>query len=279
MLFMPNIMIPKNDIMLSSAKDVETICTPLHNLGITYFSYVRIYNDGSRFDINNNADFSEAYYYKSNCYQLYAPEMNPRAFKNGFLFASPNFVDQCENLREISHSFSAANIIVFIKKQSNYCDLWHFGSPPNAHDMINTYLSNLDVLKLFRFYFEDKGAPLIKQFEANRLVTNKEPILTTSNNLTLSSNKTLANNKYLNTLRIDRYQLGEDYNYQHLTKREVECIKWCIKGKTAKETALILNITKRTVNAHLENAKQKLNCYKQSVLIYRAIDLGIVDVL
>jgi DNA-binding CsgD family transcriptional regulator len=270
---------PNNDIMLSSASNVDTICVPLRQLGITYFGHVRIYDDGSRFDINNNSIFSEAYYYKSNCYQLYTPETNPRIFEDGFLFTSSGIIDQVKELYEISHAFSVGNLMLFMQKHSNHCDLWHFGASPNISGMINVYLNNLDVLKSFCFYFKEKGEHLIKQFEKNRIRMKKDQSII-ANEVPKSLFDTFqARNQCLHALKIDRYHLGESYNHHHLTKREVECIRWCVKGKTADETSIILGISKRTVNAHLDNAKQKLNCYKQSLLVRRILDLGIIDAL
>jgi DNA-binding CsgD family transcriptional regulator len=275
---MSHLMIPNNDIMLSSASDVDAICAPLRRLNITYFGYVKIYNDGSRFDINNDSVFSEAYYYKSNCHQLYAPETNPRIFENGFLFTSSGIIDQVKELQEISQTFSVGNLMLFMQKYSNYCDLWHFGALPSIPGMINIYLNNLDILKSFCFYFKEKGKHLIKQFEENRMrVKNKQSAIASEPQLLSDTCQTRS--QCLHALKIDKYHLGESYNHHHLTKREVECIKWCIRGKTANETSLILDISKRTVNAHLDNAKRKLNCYKQSLLVRHVLDLGIIDAL
>jgi|GEM_PF-2667377 len=44
-----------------------------------------------------------------------------------------------------------------------------------------------------------------------------------------------------------------------LTKRENECLYWASLGKTAGETACILNISERTVRFHLNTAKEKLD--------------------
>jgi len=265
---------PKDDPMLLLAKEVDEICKPLRSLNITHFGYVRIYNDGSRFDINNNAEFSEAYYYKTNCYQLYTPEMDPSSLKDGFVFASAGIIDQHKLLHELTQSFSIGNVMLLVQNHVNYCELWHFGAHPNMHGMVNVYLNNLDLLKAFCFYFKDKGAKIIKTFEKNRIRVEKKPanIIHTIDNLTVREN-------CLQHLDIEKYHLGEIYENHYITKREAECIKWCIQGKTAGEIAAILNITERTVNAHLDNVKRKLNCYKQSILTRRIIDLGIIDAL
>lgn len=42
-----------------------------------------------------------------------------------------------------------------------------------------------------------------------------------------------------------------------LTPREIECLQWATKGKSALDTARIMQISRRTVVFHIENAKQK----------------------
>jgi len=49
----------------------------------------------------------------------------------------------------------------------------------------------------------------------------------------------------------------------YLSKKEIACVNWMIKGKSSLEIATIFGISKRTVEAHMNNIKRKLNCYKQ----------------
>jgi LuxR family transcriptional regulator, activator of conjugal transfer of Ti plasmids len=43
-----------------------------------------------------------------------------------------------------------------------------------------------------------------------------------------------------------------------LTARELECLRFAADGKSAWETAQVLNVTERTVTFHIENARRKL---------------------
>ena len=60
--------------------------------------------------------------------------------------------------------------------------------------------------------------------------------------------------------RPNRYRITSDSSV-YLSKREMECVKWLKHGKTAGEIGMILNITKRTVDAHVSNIKEKLGIY------------------
>jgi DNA-binding CsgD family transcriptional regulator len=44
----------------------------------------------------------------------------------------------------------------------------------------------------------------------------------------------------------------------NLTERELDSLTWAARGKTSSEIALILGLTKRTVDFHIDNARLKL---------------------
>ncbi len=54
----------------------------------------------------------------------------------------------------------------------------------------------------------------------------------------------------------------------YLTKKEIECVRWMIRGKSAAEIGGIVHASPRTIEAHLNNVKIKLNCFKQFQLGY-----------
>ncbi|HEX2546049.1 MAG TPA: helix-turn-helix transcriptional regulator, partial [Ramlibacter sp.] len=59
-----------------------------------------------------------------------------------------------------------------------------------------------------------------------------------------------------------------------LSPRERECLELAFQGKTARETALQLQCTERTVNYHLANAMGKLKVDNKMAAIQRACWLG-----
>lgn len=62
-----------------------------------------------------------------------------------------------------------------------------------------------------------------------------------------------------------------------LTVREKECLLWATEGKTAWETAQILNISERTVTFHLQNVQGKLGVNNRQQAVARAVALGIIE--
>jgi len=61
-----------------------------------------------------------------------------------------------------------------------------------------------------------------------------------------------------------------------LSARQMECLWWASRGKTSKETAIILGVSERTVNFHLYNAFGKLNVHNKNAAVARAIMLDLL---
>ncbi len=62
----------------------------------------------------------------------------------------------------------------------------------------------------------------------------------------------------------------------HLTRREIQCLKWAAAGKTDSEVATIINISVPTVRFHITNAARKLDVTGKAQAIHRATTLGYV---
>lgn len=63
----------------------------------------------------------------------------------------------------------------------------------------------------------------------------------------------------------------------NLTPRERECLTWAANGKTDAEIGMILNISHRTVNAHMANAYQKLGCVSREQAVVKALLLRLIS--
>lgn len=62
----------------------------------------------------------------------------------------------------------------------------------------------------------------------------------------------------------------------HLTRREIQCLKWAAAGKTDAEIATIIDISLPTVRFHITNAARKLGVAGKAQAIHRATTLGYV---
>lgn len=62
-----------------------------------------------------------------------------------------------------------------------------------------------------------------------------------------------------------------------LSAREIECLNWASKGKTAHESSIIMGISESTVVFHLRNAGVKLNTVNRTHSVARAILDSYID--
>lgn len=62
-----------------------------------------------------------------------------------------------------------------------------------------------------------------------------------------------------------------------LTGRELECLHWASLGKTSWEIGVILGITERTINFHIQNACRKLHARGRQAAIAAAYRHGFLD--
>jgi DNA-binding CsgD family transcriptional regulator len=61
-----------------------------------------------------------------------------------------------------------------------------------------------------------------------------------------------------------------------LSRCEEQCLIWAAKGKTVKETSDVMNLGIARVRAHLDGARQKLQCMNLSHAIAVAVATGVI---
>lgn len=62
-----------------------------------------------------------------------------------------------------------------------------------------------------------------------------------------------------------------------LTEREIDTLTWSARGKTSSEIAMIIGLTKRTVDFHIENARRKLDVATRTEAVVKAASGGLID--
>jgi len=65
-------------------------------------------------------------------------------------------------------------------------------------------------------------------------------------------------------------------HHSKLTPRELEVLRWVANGKSAWEIGEILEITKRTVDEHVQTAVRKLNAANRTHAVALALRDGIL---
>jgi DNA-binding CsgD family transcriptional regulator len=63
-----------------------------------------------------------------------------------------------------------------------------------------------------------------------------------------------------------------------LTDREKEVLKWAGMGKTSDETAMILSVSRKTIEAHIKSAMLKLGATNKTQATVQAVYRGLIDI-
>jgi DNA-binding NarL/FixJ family response regulator len=62
-----------------------------------------------------------------------------------------------------------------------------------------------------------------------------------------------------------------------LNERETEVLTWAARGKTSAEIAQIVDLAKRTVDFHADNARMKLNAATRMHAAVKAASCGLIE--
>lgn len=269
---MSEIILPKSNIMLSMCSAVKSITDPLRKFGIIGFSYTRVYDDGTFIDASDHVDAMELFYYGSNLYKYYTPDIVPEMLKGEFFLCSA--LGDNIALNTLRETFSIDHIFVLTKRRLGYFEVFNFMGDTNNPSIVNFYINNLQILEAFASYFRKSAADIICKYEVDKVFRSKDFFLQHEGQL---------QDNIINTHRETFIPSAHDNSFElkkipYLTRREKECLTWCVKGKSSTETAIIMNISRRTVEVFLSKIKNKLDCYKQTELVKKAIKFKICEI-
>jgi len=68
----------------------------------------------------------------------------------------------------------------------------------------------------------------------------------------------------------------QQHDFPGLTRRELECLRWTMEGKTAWELGRILGIAEQTAVRHTHNASRKLGCVNKHQAVLKALRLELI---
>lgn len=70
------------------------------------------------------------------------------------------------------------------------------------------------------------------------------------------------------------FSIGHHYGNYKITNREAETLFFILRGYSAKEIALRLNLSRKTIEYYIQQLKNKFSCNKRSELIEKCISFG-----
>ena len=256
--------IPKNHPYFGLSKDLDQILQPIKSLGFNHIGYQRVYNDGTFLDLDSKPHLLELFFIELKGLTTinYEKLINqPDGFE-----ISLNSTVNSKAILAVREKFSIHHTLNLIKSHPNYVERLQF--PIKSNNLQEFYyLNHLVYLKQFAQYFNEKAAKIIREAEKYKFKVRGE----------IERFDNISSELHKEKLNLRRFDLGKKYGYGHLTGREIECMQWLARGKSSAEIAALIGISHFTVNRHIENCKNKLRSYKQTYLIAKCLELGIIE--
>jgi DNA-binding CsgD family transcriptional regulator len=267
-----------SDILALEAS-IHEICQPLFlKSPLTYFHYLKIYLSGQAFVLST--DERPIIYCAEHqlcptleCWDSPQPR---KLVWNNELFGLCAFEPlRHESLHTVlREQFNLDFIFNFVQKNITDYEFYCFGAPPEHHEAMEYYICNIKTLNEFRFYFKDHARSHIQKYDNPMyyLQLIKAQQHQASRVLRPFFETELQS---VNVPTPKRYYLEGKYHGITLSLKEAECLKQLAEGKTAKEAALSLHVSHRTVEKYIDQLRKRFNCISKSELSRIAYELGI----
>ncbi len=248
------IVLPDSHILYRTANDIQQICVPLNTFfNVTTFTYIKIFDDLTRIHLDTNPNFNKLFYKK--IYQYYKTTGITECHHWDSGYNTLYRLDETEAYRD-AKSFNIGDGVVISNYSNGVTELCYFSLSRHCQNKeVTNLINNIDLLYKFILYFRYKASSIIKEAEENPIAL---PFLKPNAIKNTFSMHPVQRELFLKTINIDD---------GYLTKREIECSRLLAEDMGMKEIARILNISHRTVEKHLNNAKRKLGFKKQSCLV------------
>ena len=259
----------KNSSIKNSNK-IKLITRPLSDiLGVKYFHYGKVNENGEHFFITNNIGVNEYWWslqeFNQNPYVVHPKHMHS-------CVSLPKTQDSplCQKTMNYAHKELHLNhMAVFTKKNNGYYETFTFGSDISDHHIYELYMNERNLLMKYMDYFKCEAETMIHQLEDNPvdMLDYLGPKFYKPDFTIISGAKKSAKRKFLQRIG----SLIQGVGHVKLTNRELDCLRLYFQGKTAKETGEILQLSTRTIEHYFENIKMKLCCNSKKDL-YKHID-------
>lgn len=235
-------------------KEITKLCLPLKHIGnVTGFVSYVIFNDGHSFVLSNlDTAFLEMYWHEG---------LNKQDRSTDLSYFSPQKkMYLCDDTKTVGDDLKSNLESKFKQHRTFYMTR----SAPECRFVFGAlhghaveqpdrlYESIKDDFQSFCINFIDETIPLIKEHHpdySRSFILNDKAYRHSALNMSVHQNN-------------------------HLTEREAECLYWAAQGKSSEETAIIMSISRYTVEDFRKSIKRKLNCTTLVQAIYESIKHG-----
>ncbi len=247
------------DYSLANVGRMGQLCNQyLFETAITTMCYVRVYRSGQMLYLSNDETWLNLYYNNEFFNAASHTDSYIVTGKENYYFWPDEGGDDVFNAA-ISHNMCYG--FNLRESSSDYYETFIFNTNKEHPEVNNYYINHIPHLK-----------KIIQVFKAKVLeeLLIKPPVLYQLDQSVIAVINKLEDNEagVENVNRLAMPSLLVD-GKQRLSKREVECLYWTCLGKTADEIAMIMGLSKKTIESHFYNMKIRLNCASKPQLIHK----------
>lgn len=248
----------------ANAQELLELCRPLTELNISTFSHIRSFHNNQFNVLCNNSKFlanyfKKEYYNADPCVQIKAESSPIGQFLVWDVIKTHG---QTAAMLQDSADFDFKHVFTIIKNKPDCTEFYHFGTHLTTPAINQLYINNIDLLDQFIHYF--------------KRAVSQSKVLSKSYLQGFSPNKSSDSSLLLNQLDSKKqaaFLKAISTPENTLTKREVEYAQLIIKGMTAKEIALQLKQSPRTIEHRIDGLKVKLQARNKIDLSIKLRDL------
>lgn len=260
-----------NSLSMSATSSIKDICSKVDPVfKLSFFNYVKIFNDQQRSTLTTRPDFITSYY---NCPTLFKTEevlKMEREEKQRIVFTED--IRNAPSYVVARNDFDIDNGFTVILPNTDGTELYYFGTSRNNIEMLSVYRSNIDYFLNFINYFRETAHTLIIQSWSEKF------------KLPIDNDHPTSHDKGVITTNVNHFFPHKKFIIDHerrifFSRREAQCVHLLSKGMSTKYIARELQLSPRTVEKYLECAKLKLDCYEKNTLLKKIHSTGLMILL
>lgn len=240
------------------------VCEPFFKtFGINYFFHQSNTPDGLYHGIGTHPDFLHFYFDQRQ------HECNPFITQFDQLKSGIYFYDSvCEKefqktMQNATDKYNLKHSLVLMEKDLDRCNQFGFSIPPDRVDIQSLVINELPLFKAFIQHFNHEMSDILQDLRRHPVSVRKDQQALEVKVLPEIQLDYFNRMSFLAKIRTPLNIL----RHRKLSKREIDCLKLYLKGKSAKNIGEKLGLSPRTVEFYLANIKNKLSCHTKPELI------------